>query len=676
LSEDIYFKFFKETPTPIHIFKHISNDFVLVDYNKAANKLLKGKLDEYLGSKVSQLLSNRPEIIKCFTKCYEKQQLIKKIFKYHFQSIDEPKHVFVEFKYIAPDLILVHYEDITKRKLAEEKLKNSQKKYRSLFNQSPVGIAIFNKSGIVIDCNPMSEKITGYKKSELINRNLKDIPLFNREQVSLFRENARNLITEKKRKISEIQIKKKDGSLSWIIYELSFIKLDKITYYHCIFQDINILKTAEKNLKDSNERYHNLITSVPDIIIKIDHNAKILYINPQVKNMLGYSTKNMIGKIYYDYIHPEDLYLFKKAKNKALHSGKPILIEYRLRNSDDKYLSVSGRGKLIDDQGKIAFLGIIRDISDKKYTERLLEEKLKLESLISKISSRFIFNNDFNSAVQNSLKDMAKFINADRAYLFLFDEEKVSMSNTHEWTKPNLTAHINDLQNISLARFSWLIKCLKEGKPIHILNPTEIFTDIKSIFKNFETDEVKSILIYPIFINEELSGFLGFDDVKKTKEWDQEDLSAFQIPSDIIGTTLERKFTEKTLNESYNFLDGIISSIPSYMIIINNNFEIIWVNDKIKNFYKSKLIGKKCYAIFRNNKQICENCPAQKTLNDGNIHQQQIYFSFKESNQRIISTNSNIISRTIDGKAELIVVIGQDITDFRNTKYNFKLNKL
>jgi len=674
-SKELYFKFFKKSPTPIHIFQFKDNDFILVDFNDVANKVLQGKLNKYLGSKVSELFAERPEIIDSFFRCLKEKKLIKTEYKYYFKIINQLKNVLVEFEFIDPDFILVHYEDITKRKSAEEKLKTSQAKYHSLFKHSPVGIAIFNEKGILIDSNPITKTITGYKKEDIINFNFRDIPLFIKDHFKLFNKNLQELKEYKKSKLSEIQIKKKNGDLRWILYQLSSFKLNNIPYYQCIFQDINTLKTTEKNLKDSKDNYQNLIKSVPDIIIKIDFDGKILFASPQVRSLLGYSPDNLIGKKYYNLIHPGDLDLFKQIQRNAIITGNPASLEYRLIKSDGTYLPVGGRGKLINNQGKLALLGVVRDFSDKKNTENLLEDKLKLETLISNISSRFIFTDNFNNALQNSLEDMANFINARRAYVFLFDENKAYMSNSHEWCAAGTEAQIRNLQNIPLKHFPWLLKRLNEGDPIHITKSSKIFTEIKSTFKFFETELIKSILIFPIFLNEDLGGFIGFDDVEKTQKWDQEDLSIFQIPSEIIGTSLERRLTEKTLAESHKFLDRIISSIPNYMCIIDNDYKIIWVNEKAQGLYNGNIIGQFCYRIFRESNNICQNCPAQKTFNTGKIHQEEIRYLNNKTEQRIISTNTNVISKTLDGKAELVVIIGQDITKFKKTEQDFKLTE-
>jgi PAS domain S-box-containing protein len=655
----------------MHIFKKNDNDYVLVDYNEAANKILRGKLEDYLGSRVSELFRDRPKVISSFKDCYENKTLVRSHFTYFFKNIDELKHVVVEFQFIDPDFILVHYEDITKRKLAQEELKNSRAKYHSLFKHSPLGIAIFNKEGTLIDCNPMSEKITGYTRAELINRNFKDFPLFSPQYFSLFNKNIKSLEKAQRSELSEIQIKKKNNSYSWILYQISSFDLDGVPYYQCIFQDINALKITEKNLEDSKESYQNLIESVPDLILKIKPKGTILFASPQVKELLGYTSNSLIGTSYFDLIHPADIGLFKNAQKKAIETGDPISLEYRIKKLDGSYLPVGGRGKLINDQGKLRLLGVIRDISDKKTTEKLLEEKLELESLISNLSSRFIFTDDFNEALQNSLKELADFINANRSYIFLFDEDKAFMSNSHEWCAPDVEPQIDQLQNIPLNHFPWLIKRLEEGNPIHVTKSAKIFSEIKSYFKFFETDFIKSILMFPIFLNEELSGFLGFDGVEKTQKWNQKDLSIFQIAADIIGTSLERRLTEKTLTESHNFLDGIISSIPNLMCIIDPEYRLIWINDKTQNMYKENIIGKHCYNVFRNSDEVCKNCPAERTFKTGKMHQQEIEYLYKKDDPRIISTNSNVISKSVDGEAELVVIIGQDITQFKKTEKEF-----
>ncbi|MHA1687958.1 MAG: PAS domain-containing sensor histidine kinase, partial [Promethearchaeota archaeon] len=163
--------------------------------------------------------------------------------------------------------ILITYDNITERikaekekKLAEQKLKESEVKYRHLFNRSPNAIWLVNMDGILIDCNETTSKfLSVFQKEDLIGKNIKNVltlflkhgdPRFKKLN-PIFEGRFQKLIQGEKLESIEFQIARGDGKEFWIILESSRVFVEGKNLIQVIFRDITQQKTAELKLKES-----------------------------------------------------------------------------------------------------------------------------------------------------------------------------------------------------------------------------------------------------------------------------------------------------------------------------------------------------------------------------------------------------------------------------------------
>ena len=110
----------------------MDNDFVLIDFNNAADKFAYGVLKSFIGKKASEMYSDRLDIIDDLTKCMQTRARVSKQMDYLFQYSKENKFLSVNYDFLNPDLIIVRTEDITERRKAENKLKESELKFRNM----------------------------------------------------------------------------------------------------------------------------------------------------------------------------------------------------------------------------------------------------------------------------------------------------------------------------------------------------------------------------------------------------------------------------------------------------------------------------------------------------------------------------------------------------------------
>ena len=164
--------------------------------------------------------------------------------------------------------------DITDRKMAEERIKESEEKYRHLFESSPNAIMLTSKEGIIIDCNMATIKMFGYNKDELIGKYYIDVGIFTPDQVSYFVKTFKKLRQGIETKPFELKIRKQDGSLMWVNYQSSMVILDGQILVESIVQDITEKKKAEDMIKEEIKKLKELDQIKSEFIDRASHELK------------------------------------------------------------------------------------------------------------------------------------------------------------------------------------------------------------------------------------------------------------------------------------------------------------------------------------------------------------------------------------------------------------------
>lgn len=164
--------------------------------------------------------------------------------------------------------------DVTETKNTENLLKESEEKYRSLFENSPNAVGLINTKGIVIQGNSNIEKVFGYKKEEFVGRNFRRFPLFSEENNAIVFNNLIKLIKGEIPESQELKLHRKDGSVIWVSMIASIVKLKKETLFQVITQDITKVKNAEKILEEQNKELQDVSNLKTEFLGRTSHELK------------------------------------------------------------------------------------------------------------------------------------------------------------------------------------------------------------------------------------------------------------------------------------------------------------------------------------------------------------------------------------------------------------------
>ncbi len=530
------------------------------------------------------------------------------------------------------------------------------------FNSMPIPTYVWQNvknEFILIAYNNAAVKLSNGKIKDLLHEKAsvmhEDRPDIIEAIKKCFRE--KKSITEK----SELQMKTR-GEKIYNSLEIHHLPPDLIIVH---IKDITQWKLAEEKLKNSEEMYKLLFERSPIPMVITDFKGVIIDCNKASEQQFGYLKKDVYGKRYLDLgIYSPNLIPIFKEKISQLTQGESLKpIECKITKKDGTKSWINNQLSFINIGGENLIQNFIMDITERKNFEKKIQRKLENEKFISTISSRLIRTVDIDRAVSNSLLEMGTFIGATRAYILLFNEEDSLEFYIQEWCVEGTDPQLINLTTISKNRFPWIFDLGSENEMIIVKNLSEIPKEATKTKEELEKLNIKSLLAFPITINKESYGYIGFDNINSISEWEESDFDIFKTTSEIIGNALERKWAEETLKGSHQLLAGIISSLTEVIFLVDNHFNVVWFNNVAKQLFGSRITGQKCYTVFSHRGKPCSECIVVDMFKDGKIHEKEKIYLDINGKKRNYWCTSSVAGFNIEGERELAILILRDITE-------------
>jgi len=187
---------------------------------------------------------------------------------------------------------IANLEEITiEGRQAKKELKESEKKYKDLVEETPIGIANIDIIGILTYINKRLEKITGYSREEVVGKNVFKLGVFSNEMLKILKGRLKARLTGGTARLRrEILLKCKNGKWIWIEITAKLIKKWGIpSSLRITVQDITKRKRTENILQESEKKYRELVQNTNSIILRMDINGRITFFNEFAQKFFGYT---------------------------------------------------------------------------------------------------------------------------------------------------------------------------------------------------------------------------------------------------------------------------------------------------------------------------------------------------------------------------------------------------
>jgi two-component system cell cycle sensor histidine kinase/response regulator CckA len=510
------------------------------------------------------------------------------------------------------------------RKRAEEALRESEEKYRNLFENANEAMFVA-QDGWLVFLNPRTAMMAGHSAEELLSRPFIDF-IHQDDREMVIDRHIRRMKGDELPHIYSFRIIHEDGSVRWVELNAVLINWHGNIATLNFMSDITERKRMEEALQESEERFRSLIQSLSDMIFIIDKSGQFTYESPSVSRVLGYQPGYFIGKSPFTHIHPDDIDQAVKDLDevfRAVNPGLPTTFRYQKADNTWAYLEALGSNHY-DTPGIQGVVITARDITERNRIEKALRESEERWQFALEGAGDGLW--DWNAQTNEVF-----FSRQWKAMLGYGDDE---IGNTiDEWDR---LIHPEDKK-----------RCY-DGLDEHFTGKTTFYLNEHRLL--CKDGNYKWIL-----------------DRGKVIDWLQE-----RKPRRVIGThtdITDRKRVESALSKSEAEKTVILESVSDLIFYIDTDMRVIYSNlalDKFFNLPSGFLGGKVCYDALHHRDEPCRVCPALKAMESGSPR--EAYTSSLGRHWRLRGYPVMDESGTITGAIEVV----SDITDLRNAEEKYR----
>ncbi|MFW5777933.1 MAG: PAS domain S-box protein [Bacteroidota bacterium] len=449
--------------------------------------------------------------------------------------------------------------DISDRIKAKQDLEDSENKLRQITENMNEVVWLRNKeNNQILYVNPAYEKVWEQKTESLYKNPQAFLDNIYEPDKKKVLETFRNYKSTKDFAI-EYRIQTPGNKIKWVQASHFPIKDNKgkIIRHTGVASDITEKKKFEAEIIGKEKQLTSILNNMKDVVWSASWpKMEMLFISPSVFEVTGYKPEKFVTQknLLFDLLHPNHERYFKQAIDMLPHNERSKL-EYKIITAEGKTKWVSNDLHLIKNEKGIPVRidGVINDISEKKKQEETIRQHINMQDIIISISSTYI-NIELekvHDAINYSLRDLAQFVGADRAYIFDYDFDKNTTSNTYEWCEKDIKPEIENLQNVPLENIPEWVNKHKKGESLYIQDVSSLPDDgpygIKSIL---EPQGIKSIITLPMISKGVLVGFVGFDSVKKHHQYTLKEITMLLIFAQMLVNVRERIASDRKLREA------------------------------------------------------------------------------------------------------------------------------
>ncbi len=452
--------------------------------------------------------------------------------------------------------------DISDRKKAIEKIEDSEKKLRSIFQALPDIFLILDSDGRYMEITPSNEQLLYRPLNELIGKTLHEI--FPKETADRFLNLVRKTLETGKPTSMDYELEIA-GEKIWFFATTVPYEKDKVIY---IARDITERKKSEQMLKISEQRLSSISALTSDYLFatSIDDQgiSKSDWIAGAFEKMTGYTVEEYIALGgWRGMIHPEDLKIDDDAFSEIL-KNQDVVCELRTLHKDGHIVWVRSYGHPLWDKEKDRLAGVVgavKDITDEKKNDLLKDIQYN-------IAQALVSNKTISELFETVRKELASIIDVKNFIIALYDEktgmlrsdiDEDEMDKFTEWkAEGSLTGYV-----------------IKNGRSF-LLNKSEI----EKLIQKGEIKQVGTLseqwLAVPLKIGEKSIGAIIVQSYDNPQRYDHTALEILEVVANQLSLYIERKRVEDQMIK----LSKAIEQSPSSIVITDITGKIEYVNPK------------------------------------------------------------------------------------------------
>ncbi|MEI7663247.1 MAG: PAS domain S-box protein, partial [Bacteroidota bacterium] len=467
--------------------------------------------------------------------------------------------------------------DITKRREAEEALLESQNRFALFMDYLPVIVFIKDNEGRTIYVNNTMDAALG--ASKWIGLKLTDI--FDSDTAARILEDDQKTMKLGDQKIEESFIHL-DGTIHHYETQKFIIPgFGKSPMLGGIALDITERKQAEDELKQLSTRLTMATRAGGVGVWDFDVETNSLFWDNQMLELYGIGKENFTGayQTWLSGVHPDDRERGDQDIQAAILGEKEFDNEFRVVWPDGSVRNIKGQAVVQrDGSGRaLHLIGTNWDITPQRRKEAFEKEILRLSVQLTGIRG-----SDLSSAIDLALGSIGHYLSADRAFVYEFKADNI-ISKTHEWCNHPVGPKIEKFTDLSVDYFPFPFDLLKRHENIVIPSVRSLPESRRKEREALESYGIKSIIVMPILVDNNLVGMVGLNMEAKEREYEPFEISNLVLWSNMLAGLIRNQKNELLLEQTRKNYETFFNTIDDFLFVLNEQGEIIQTNNTVVN---------------------------------------------------------------------------------------------
>jgi PAS domain S-box-containing protein len=438
---------------------------------------------------------------------------------------------------------------LAKRKKTERALGDSERRYRNLVETAPDVIYTLSEDGRITSLNPAFEKVTGWSRSEWLNKSF--TPIVHPDDLPIATETFQRSLCGETLPPVEIRVLSKSGE--YLVGEFTSapqIENGKIVGEFGIVRDVTERKKADEALQESEERFRSVVKNSHDGILIVDGNFRLVYANDELCRIFGYSREEIVGQDFRKFLDEDtvsqcqDMYLRRQRGEEV-----PSPYELRIVRRDGEKRDIEIKSTILrDSQSRVQTVVQILNVTTQK---RIEEERKQYEERLSALNlygGKLNTANNLQQVYELTLDAMEKTLGFEDATLMVVERGCLKVVCQRGYPKPILLQLPLDGTKKGIT-----VRAANTRNPI-------LIPDVKKDKDYVEgVPNIQSELAIPIIAEDKVLGVLDVES-KKLRAFDEKDVTLFQILASHAATAISNLERCKEIEKRSDQMASLLKS--------------------------------------------------------------------------------------------------------------------
>lgn len=357
-----------------------------------------------------------------------------------------------------------------------------------------------------------------------------------------------------------------------------------------------LAKKKEQQLKKEslrNRQMYHFVEKSTDGLYAADLNGNFSSVNEGLSNILEISMNEVVKMNFLPFCATEDREMILENFERTI-KGDTMSFEARYRTATGNlvFLQVTQEPMVVENK-VVGVYGIAKDITDLRKSEKVILEKSNFLEVGSAFISMLLKDNLGEELLEEAFAYIGKAVDVDRMYYFAAESAdetgEIFISQKSEWCREGISPQINnpELQQMPASQVKELMGTLTKNKPFQKRLSQLPDGPFKELFID---EDIKSMLVMPIFLKDSLYGFIGFDDCRRERFWKKDEVTFLQSLTHNLTTALEKQAAEIALKEREEVLrrseqkfKALVQEGSDLMAILDEQGNYIFASDSHKS---------------------------------------------------------------------------------------------